>query len=195
MLRFLTRSLAAAVDELRPHRPRLARRTAPSLIGLECRALLSSSGAETPLPELVRLEARDGELDWLSAAKVSKQVKFVDSLYKEYFHRGPDAPELSYALQLLASGVSHKALTADFKDATSKTGRGVTEEAFVSALYVTIAGRSATSVGLEYWEGFLVSGYPRADVRERFTFSDGVLPPPQITWVPASISAGTRAGS
>ena len=124
MLRGFKKCSAAAVDELRPHRPRLARRTAPSLIGLECRALLSSSGAETPLPELVRLEARDGELDWLSAAKVSKQVKFVDSLYKEYFHRGPDAPEFDYALQLLASGVSHKALTADFKDAIQRRAGG-----------------------------------------------------------------------
>ncbi len=104
--------------------------------------------------------------------------------------------ELSYALQLLASGVSQKALTADFKDVTSKTGKGITNQAFVNALYVTIAGESPTAVGGAYWEGLLASGESRLDVERRFSASDGLLPTPKITWPsPATITAGTALGA
>jgi Domain of unknown function (DUF4214) len=49
-------------------------------------------------------------------------VKFVDSLYRTYLDRIPNATELNYAVELLASGTTHKALTAEFKLAASDKG-------------------------------------------------------------------------
>ena len=61
----------------------------PSLIGLEQRALLSVQAVEIPFVQTVRPEAAGGETHRLEAAKVNKQVRFVDSLYKTYYHRAP----------------------------------------------------------------------------------------------------------
>ncbi len=62
----------------------------------------------------------------------------------------------------------------------------------MTALYVTIAAKLPISVGLAYWEGQLASLDSRAQVRQRFTASDGLLPAPQVIWSdPASITVGT----
>jgi hypothetical protein len=168
----------------------------PALVEMEHRLLLSVKGVDIAAVESIRPEATvGGEIHSPEMAKVNKQVKFVDSLYKQYYHRVPNARELTYALDQLASGMSHKALTADFKAVTSKTGKGISDQAFVTALYVTVAGESPTSVGLAYWEGLLTSGGSRVQVYRSFSTSDGVLPAPTITWAdPASITAGTPLG-
>jgi len=195
-LRDFKESLAATFRKLRRPPPRLTRRTTPSVLRLEHRVLLSLKGVDTRVFEWNRPEVAGGEIHSPEAAKVNKQVKFVDSLYQTYYHRAPDAAELSNSLQLLASGVSHKALTADFKDVTSKTGKGINDQAFVTALYVTIAGKSPTSVGLAYWQGLLASGHSRSRVQQVFSAFDGLLPAPTVTWAdPANIVVGTPLGS
>jgi hypothetical protein len=91
--------------------------------------------------------------------------------------------------------VSHKALTADFKAVSLKKTKGNTDLTYVTALYVTIAGRSPTSVGMAYWQGLLVLGENRMDVGLMFSASDGLLPPPEVTWAtPANVTAGTQLG-
>jgi Spherulation-specific family 4/Domain of unknown function (DUF4214) len=194
MQRGFTRLLALTSPKLsRPHH-RMTRRTALSLVGLEQRALLSLKGVGAHVMELIRPDAKDGEIRSHSpqAAKVNKQVKFVDSQYRTYFHRAPTSQELSFVLEQLAVGLSHKALTADFKAVTAKKGKGITNQAFVTALYVTIAAKTPTSVGFPYWEGLLASGDSRARVRQSFTASDALLPAPQVIWSdPVSITVGT----
>ncbi len=198
MQRGFTRLLALTSRNLRRPHHRMTRRTAPSLVGLEHRALLSLKGVGSPLIEWSRPDTNGGGIhsDSPESAKVNKQVKFVESLYKKYFHSAPTSQQLSFVLEQLATGLSHKALTADFKAVTSKKGKGITGQAFVTALYVTIAAKTPTSVGLAYWEGLLASLDSRAQVRQRFTASDGLLPAPQVIWSdPASITVGTALGS
>jgi len=66
----------------------------------------------------------------------------------------------------------------------------------VTALYVTIAGDSPTSVGLAYWQGLLASGDRRSQVKQMFSASDGFLPAPTVAWAnPANITVGTPLGS
>jgi hypothetical protein len=190
------KSLAATFRKLRSLPPRLTRRTAPSLIGLEERVMLSVKGVDAPILESIRPEAIVGAVHSPEAARVDNPVKFVDSLYKKYYHGGPDAAESSYALRQLASGVSRNALAADFKAVTSRTGKGITDQNFVTALYATIAGESPTSVGLAYWQGLLASGDSRSQVERLFSTVDGFLPAPEITWAePANITFGTPLGS
>ena len=76
----MKKSLAAAFRK--PLRPphRLTRRTESSLIGLERRVLLSLRGLDSPVAESIRLEAVGGEIHSQEAAKVNRQVTFVDSL-------------------------------------------------------------------------------------------------------------------
>jgi hypothetical protein len=50
------------------------------LIGLERRVLLSLRGLDSPVAESIRLEAVGGEIHSQEAAKVNRQVTFVDSL-------------------------------------------------------------------------------------------------------------------
>jgi Spherulation-specific family 4/Domain of unknown function (DUF4214) len=195
MLRGFKKCSSATFRKLRRPPARRKCRTTPSFIGLEHRVLLSLKGVDTPVAESIRTEAVGRATHPPEAAKVNKQVKFVDSLYKQYFHRVPDAAELSFALQQMATGVSHKALTADFKAVHSKTGKGITGQDFVTALYATIAGESPTSVGLVYWQGLLASGDSRTLVERRFSASGGLLPPPKVSWVnPANIIVGTPLG-
>lgn len=69
-----------------PRRPpdRLTRRAAPSLLALEHRAMLSVNGADTRAAESIRPEAVGGAIYSPEAARVDQQVKFVDSLFKNY---------------------------------------------------------------------------------------------------------------
>ena len=165
-LRGFKASRTAAFPGLRRLRSRRRRRTAPSLDGLEVRMLLSVQGVGAPVVESVRPEALiHGEIHRPRAARVNKSVKFIDSLYRKYYHGAPDAQELSYALEQLATGLGHQALKEDFRAVTSKTGKGIPAQTFVTALYVTIAGESPTSVGLAFWQGLLVSGDSRSQVR------------------------------
>ena len=192
MLRFRTISLLATLQG--PRRP--SRRTAPLILELESRRLLSGQGtvkalvgSMPPLPADLETHAE--------AAKTNKQTKFVEGLYKKYLHQAPSPAELSYALGLLASGVSRAALMRDFTDLVSKSDKKVSDQAFVTALYVTIAGNDApTAVGQSYWQGLLTSGDSRAQVQQMFQASHGRLPPPTITWAtPTAITYGTALGT
>ena len=87
MLRAVKNSWASSIRTLLRSPARLMRRTAPSLIGLEQRALLSVQAVEIPFVQTVRPEAVDGETRRPEAAKVNQQVRFVDSVFKTYYHR------------------------------------------------------------------------------------------------------------
>ena len=91
--------------------------------------------------------------------------------------------------------MSEKSLTANFKAISSKTGKGITSQAYATALYVVIAGHSPTLVGLAYWQGMLNSGDSRSLVQQMFLASDGLLPAPTITWAdPVEHHRGHAAG-
>ena len=164
MLRLLKKSLLAMFHGLR----RPSRRTAPLIVELESRRLLSGQGTDKALVESVRPLAADREIHTPEAAKTNKQIKFVDGLYEKYLHQAPDSAELSYALELLASGVSQAAFKRDFTDIVSKSDKKISNQAFVSALYATIAGHAPTAVGQSYWQGLLASGESRTQVRQMF---------------------------
>jgi len=126
------------------------------------------------------------------AVKVNKNAAFVIGLYRTYFHLAPDPAELSYALEQLKRGVSRNALKRQFKIVASKTGNQVSARSFVQGLFATIAGRAPTAVGEAYWLGLLDSGLSRQQVRRMFQSTNGMLPPPTVTWAsPASIVYGT----
>ena len=137
---------------------RPSRRTAPRMVELERRRLLSGQGTDKALVESVRPSAADREIHDPEAAKTSKQTRFVDGLYEKYLHEAPDPAELSYALQLLSSGVSQAAFKRDFTDIASKPSNKNSDQAFVSALYATIAGHAPTAEGQSYWQGLLSFG-------------------------------------
>ena len=191
MFRFIKKSFLAMVHGLR----RPSRRTAPRMIELERRRLLSSQGTDKALVESVRPPAADREIHDPEDAKTSKQTRFVDGLYEKYLHEAPDQAELSYALQLLSSGVSKATLKRNFKALAAKPSHKNSDEAFVSALYSTIAGRGATAAGQAYWQGLLASGESRPQVQAMFQASGGLLPPPTIIWAPpTAITYGTALG-
>jgi hypothetical protein len=193
--RSIKTSLTAAYDNLR-RPPRRTRRTTPSFLEMEERTLLSLKGLNALVVESIRPVTARGEPHSPESARVSKQAQFVGSLYRKFYHRAPSARELNFALQQLDSGVSDKALAADFKAVKSRSGKGITDQTFVTALYVTIAGESPTSVGRAYWEGLVASGASRSQVDRRFAASDGLLPAPTVTWAnPANITFGTPLGA
>ena len=160
MLHILKKSLLAAFQGL----PRPSRRTAPLMVELESRRLLSGQGTGKTLVESVRSSAADPEIHTPEAAKTAKQTKFVDGLYEKYLHRGPEPAELSYALELLASGMSQAAFKHDFTDIVSKTSKKIGDQTYMSALYTTIAGHAPTAAGQSYWQGLLASGESHAQV-------------------------------
>jgi hypothetical protein len=99
---------------------------------------------------------------------------------------------LSYVLAQLNAGVSHAALTRYFMNAASKSTRTISAQAFVNALYMTAASRPPSAVGMAYWLGQLNSGRSREQVAQMFQATNGMLPPPTITWAnPADIVYGT----
>ena len=157
MIRVLARVLPVTFHGL--HRP--SRRTSPLVAQLESRRLLSGQGTDKALVEPVRLLAAGREINTPEAAKTNKQVKFVDRLYEKYLHQAPNSTELSYALELLASGVSQAAFTRDFTVVVSNTNKKFSNQAFTTALYATIAGHVPTAVGQSYWQGLLASGESR----------------------------------
>lgn len=190
MFRFRTISLLATMQG--PCRP--SRQMAPLILELESRRLLAGQGTVKALVGSVHPSAIDIE-SHTKGANTIQQTKFVDHLYKKYLHESPSPAELSYALKLLATGVSHAALTRDFTDLGSKSDKKVSDQAFVSALYATIAGVAPTAVGQSYWQGLLTSGDNRTQVQQMFEASHGLLPPPTITWAtPAPITYGTPLG-
>jgi Spherulation-specific family 4/Domain of unknown function (DUF4214) len=195
MLQGFNQSLHAAFRVSRVRTTRLARRTAPSLIALEHRVLLSVKGVHAPVSNAILPLAIRRETQAPEAAKANKQVKFVDSLYKTYYHHQPNSQQLSYVLGQLSSGKGKKAVTAEFKTATTKTFKKLNHANFVTALYATIAGEAATSVGQAYWQGLLSSGEKPATVERKFAASDGLLPAPSVSWpTPAPIYPGTPLG-
>jgi hypothetical protein len=130
------------------------------------------------------------------AATFKKNTAFVIGLYHTYFHRNPDSAELSHALEQLASGLSRNALKREFKNAASNNRSQASDSSFVQGLYATIAGRPPTSVGQAYWIGLLNSGLSRQHIRQMFQASNGMLPPPILTWAnPAATVYGTPLGS
>lgn len=191
MLRLLAKALPVTFHGL--HRP--SRRTSPLVAQLESRRLLSGQRTDKALVEPVRVLAAGREINTPEAAKTNKQVKFVDRLCEKYLHQAPNSTELSYALELLASGVSEAAFTRDFTVVLSNTNKKFSNQAFTNDLYATIAGHAPTAVGQSYWQGLIASGENRAQVRQMFVASGGLLPPPTIFWVsPASITYGTALG-
>ena len=191
MLRRFKRAFVAAWNGLR----RPSRRRAPSLFGLEKRTLLSGRAVEKAV--LVSVEPLTTSVESRTAtAKANKQATFVIGLYHTYFHRAPSPAQLNYALEQLKAGVSHAALKREIMDAVSTSPKRVSALAFVNALYATIGGRSPTPVGQAYWLGLLNSGLSRKQVSQMFQASNGMLPPPPITWAnPASIVYGTPLSS
>ena len=119
MLRGFAKAVLAAWSRL----GRPSRRSEPSLFGLEKRTLLSGQVVEKAALHSAPAhhETTNAESRAL-AIKVNQQAAYVISLYRTYFHRAPDAAELSYALLQLANGVSKSALSNDFKIVVSKTG-------------------------------------------------------------------------
>jgi Spherulation-specific family 4/Domain of unknown function (DUF4214) len=116
-------------------------------------------------------------------------------LYRTYYHRSPSSQQLSYVLGQLTSGKGKKAVTAEFKTATTKTSKKLNHANFVTALYATIAGEAPTSVGQAYWQGLLTSGDKPATVERKFAASAGLLPAPSVSWAtPAPIFPGTPLG-
>jgi hypothetical protein len=191
VLRALKKIVHAAWNSL----GRPSRRSAPSLFGLEKRTLLSGQVVDKAILGSALPAATNSE-SLTPAADASKQANFVIGLYHKYFHRVPDPAQLNYALEQLNAGVSRAALTRDFMHASSKSPAAVGAQAFVSALYATIAARPPTPVGQAYWLGQLKSGLSRGQVTEMFQATNGLLPPPTITWAnPADIVYGTALSS
>ncbi len=158
MLGFRNISLLATLQG--PRRP--SRRTAPLIVELESRRLLSVQGTGKALAASAPPFDGYPEIHKPEAAKANKQLQFVDRLYKEYLHEAPTPAELSYAVELLDSGVSKTAFTRNFTDIVSTSGKRIGEQKFVSALYATIAGHAPTGVGQSYWQGLLASGESHA---------------------------------
>ena len=191
MLRGFKTAILAAWNSLR----RPSRRNAPSLFGLEKRTLLSGQVVDKAILGSVQPLATSAE-SRTPAASASKQAAFVIGLYHKYLHRAPDPAQLSYALAQLNAGVSHAALTRYFMNAVSKSTRTISAQAFVNALYATVASRPPSAVGLAYWLGQLNSGLSRDQLAQRFQATNGMLPAPTITWAnPAGIVYGTPLSS
>lgn len=191
MLRGIKRAFVESWNGLR----RPSRREAPDLFGLEKRTLLSGRVAEKAVLLSVDPLKTSAE-NRMAAAKASKQVTFVKGLYRAYLHRAPSPAQLNYALEQLNSGVSHAALKREIMDAAATSSKKVSAPAFVNGLYGAIGSRSPTPVGQAYWLGLLKSGVSRKQVSQMFQASNGMLPPPTITWYnPASIVYGTPLSS
>ena len=171
---------------------RPSRRRAPSLFGLETRALLSGRVVEKAMLEAVQSVTTSAESR--AAARTRKQAALVNGLYHTYFHRPPEPGQMSYALAQLNGGVSYAALKRDFTDVVSKRPGKGGAQAFVSALYATIGGRPPTSTGQAYWLAQLNSGLSRDQVVQDFRATNGMLPAPTIIWFPWSTVYGSALG-
>jgi hypothetical protein len=190
LLRGFQRVLLAAFESLR----RASRRSAPSVLRLENRTLLSGQAADKALLDSVRMVSSRDSVRMSEAVKPSKQAAFVIGLYRTYFHRNPNPAELSHALEQLASGLSRNALRRDFQDVVSPTGNHVSGPRYVQALFATIGGRAPTPTSRTYWLD-LLAGLGRQRIRQMFEATHGALPPPVVSWTtPSSIVYGTPLG-
>ncbi|WP_296188692.1 DUF4214 domain-containing protein [Pseudomonas sp. UBA1879] len=93
----------------------------------------------------------------------------VAQLYTAFFDRAPDAAGLAYWVGQLDSGAINLAQMAknwvdEQPEGQTKYPNGTTDEAFISAIYSNVLGRSADTEGAQYWQTQLASGAVSRDV-------------------------------
>ena len=87
-------------------------------------------------------------------------VELVDT-YIAYFNRAPDATGLDFWGGQLANGASFSTIANGFAgsaEATAAYPSGLSNQAFVTAVYTNVLGRNTDPGGLSFWSGLLQSG-------------------------------------
>lgn len=82
-------------------------------------------------------------------------------LYIAYFNRAPDALGLNFWGTAMANGLSRPDMAALFVDQPETTGLyppEMTDEAFASAVYANVLGRTPDEAGTSFWAGLLETG-------------------------------------
>jgi hypothetical protein len=103
-----------------------------------------------------------GLTDFLSLTKLNdKQFKELAEMYVAYFNRAPDAEGLLYWADKLAEGRTMDQIAERFFD-QDETRALYTDpsdtDAFVTAVYANVLGRTPDADGFKFWTGQLAAG-------------------------------------
>ncbi|MCK5933763.1 MAG: DUF4214 domain-containing protein [Fulvimarina manganoxydans] len=95
-------------------------------------------------------------------------------LYEAALDRAPDLDGLSNSVEALDEGASLSSIAQNFIDSSEfsmRFGSDLTDQAFVSQLYMNVLDREGDTSGVDYWTNALDNGVSRADVLVGFSES------------------------
>ncbi len=95
----------------------------------------------------------------------------VDSYYRTYLQRDPDADGRAFWIAQLQAGVDANTVVVDFLTSAEYQQSHGGDDVFVKTLYQEILGRDGEADGIAYWQGRIQAGESRADVVREFLTS------------------------
>jgi hypothetical protein len=95
----------------------------------------------------------------------------VDSYYRTYLQRGPDADGRAFWIAQLQAGVDANTVVVDFLTSAEYQQSHSGDDVFVKTLYQEILGRDGEADGIAYWQGRIQAEESRADVVREFLTS------------------------